>query len=289
VSRTRDLRVRNSLLYPSELRGHSYTLSRTEAISVSSLKLMPDKNEEKKRIEKYMLSAGRAAGVPIPVGEISGEQPDFTVQNDRGVLGIEVSEVLRPASSNDGIMPVEEASFQREIMAMAQRDYYKAADSKGVHVNVYFERAKGRKSNKGLMANTLTAFVNANVRHANPAVTFMQDDTPDGFDSITIIADSEPLDWWSGEAGGYKSSDIRSQLAERINSKNKLLRGYRANLPQGAQIWLLLYCGVTVARSMSIPHGIEEWKFPFEFDRVFWFTELEHQFVEIRRRESANG
>lgn len=59
---------------------------------------MPNKNEEKEEIEMYMLSAARAAGVPIPEGEISGEEPDFRFQNHTGFLGIELSEVLRPFS-----------------------------------------------------------------------------------------------------------------------------------------------------------------------------------------------
>jgi hypothetical protein len=72
-----------------------------------------------------------------------------------------------------------------------------------------------------------------------------------------------------------------TQLAARISSKDKLVPTYRANLPTGAHVWLLLYSGVTLARSMMIPHGIEEWKFPFRFDRVFWFTALVGQFAEI--------
>ncbi|MGD0522741.1 MAG: hypothetical protein ABSA48_15900, partial [Terracidiphilus sp.] len=68
-----------------------------------------------------------------------------------------------------------------------------------------------------------------------------------------------------------------------ISEKDKLVRTYRKNLPDGAQMWLLLHTGVTVARSMPIPHDIETWDIPFTFDRVFWFTSLERQFAEIRR------
>jgi hypothetical protein len=53
------------------------------------------------------------------------------------------------------------------------------------------------------------------------------------------------------------------------------------------RIWLLLYSRVTVSRSIPVPYGIEEWSFPFEFDRVFWFASLENRVVEIRRAESA--
>ncbi|MGA3373066.1 MAG: hypothetical protein ABSC48_15015 [Terracidiphilus sp.] len=71
-----------------------------------------------------MLSAARKAGVPIPVGEVPGEEPDFRFATDAGPLGIEMSEVLRPASSNNGIMPVAQEAFHAEIMEKAQEAYY---------------------------------------------------------------------------------------------------------------------------------------------------------------------
>jgi hypothetical protein len=103
----------------------------------------------------------------------------------------------------------------------------------------------------------------------------------------SIVISAESRDWWCGEGGGYSLDDIRPQVAARISSKDKLVPTYRANLPEGARVWLLLYSGVTVARSMMIPHGIEEWKFPFRFDRVFWFAALEEQLAEIQRAEAA--
>jgi hypothetical protein len=159
------------------------------------------------------------------------------------------------------------------------------------------------------MANALAEFVKAEahrVTPATPVVTFMHKDatdstdsnpfgvsplvnttpsTPDGFDFVTIIAEPNPTDWWSGECGGIAIGDIRSQVEARISEKDKLVQTYRTNLTNGAQVWLLLYTGVTVARSMPIPNDIENWHIPFTFDRVFWFTSLEGQFVEIRRRQ----
>jgi hypothetical protein len=38
-----------------------------------------------------------------------------------------------------------------------------------------------------------------------------------------------------------------------------------------------------VSRSIPIPYGIENWRFEFGFDRVFWFACLENRFVEIKR------
>ncbi|HKV04372.1 MAG TPA: hypothetical protein VJO53_04600 [Candidatus Acidoferrales bacterium] len=236
---------------------------------------------EKKRIEAYMLAAARNAGVPIPTGETPGEEPDFRFNSETPGLGIELSEVLRPASSNHGILPVEQESFHKDIITKAQHDYYDAPDAKPAHVSVYFTNTKGKRRNKGELACALTEFVKAKVHRASPFVSLYRPETPDGFDSIVISIESR--EWWCGEGGGYTLDDIRPQVAARISDKDKLVPTYRANLPTGANVWLLLYTGVTVARSMMIPRGIEAWKFLFRFDRVFWFTALEGRFAEIQR------
>lgn len=244
-------------------------------------------NVEKKRVEAYVLAAARKAGVPIPTGETPGEEPDFRFNDETPALGIELSEVLRPASSNRGILPVEEESFHKEIISKAQRDYCDTPNSKPVHVSVHFTSTRGEKREKREMARALTEFVQANVHRANPFVGCYRRETPDGFDFVGIT--NEFRDWSSGEGGSYTLDDIRPQLAARISDKDELVPTYRANLPAGASVWLLVYSGVTVARSMMIPHGIEEWKFPFRFDRVFWFTLLEGQFAEIQRAQDVKA
>jgi hypothetical protein len=244
-------------------------------------------NAEKKRIEAYMLTAARSAGVPIPTGETPDEEPDFRFNDQTPALGIELSEVLRPASSNHGILPLEQESFHSGIITKAQRAYYKAPDAKPAHVSVYFTNTRGEKRDKKEMARALAEFVRVNVHLANPFVSLYRPETPDGFDSIVISAESR--DWWCGEGGSYSLDDIRPQLAARISNKDKLVPTYRANLPESANVWLLLCTGVTVARSMMIPHGIETWKFPFRFDRVFWYTALEGQYVEIQRADAASA
>jgi hypothetical protein len=244
-------------------------------------------NAEKKRVEAYMLAAARKAGVPIPSGETPDEEPDFRFNDEIPALGIELSEVLRSASSNHGILPVEQESFHKEIITKAQQDYYDGPDAKAAHVNAYFTNTRGGKRDKRELALALTEFVKANVERANPFVSLYRPETPDGFDSIVISAESR--DWWCGEGGSYTLDDIPPQLAARISSKDKLVPTYRANLPADARVWLLLYSGVTVARSMMIPRGIEKWRFPFRFDRVFWYTALERQFVEIQRAEAASA
>lgn len=244
---------------------------------------MPSGADEQKRIETWYLSAARHAGVPIPPGEIPGEEPDFGFQTTSGALGIELSEVLRPASSNHRISPAEEESFHREIIETAQKQYYKVPNATPVRVSTYFTNARGNRRNRHDLARALSEFVRRNVDRANPIASFAYRDAPHGFDSVVIVAEPAPGDWWSGEVGGITLGDVRTQVEMRIAAKDTLVGKYRSNLPKDAELWLLLYTGVTVARSMPIPPGIEGWLVPSQFDRVFWFTSLDRQFVEIQK------
>jgi hypothetical protein len=92
-----------------------------------------------------------------------------------------------------------------------------------------------------------------------------------------------------GEGGGYTVSDIREALTSRIKEKNKRVATCRKNLARGAQVWLLLYSTFAVSRGMEIPSGIYQWRFHFDFDRVFWFASLGDKFVEIQRAEAAKA
>lgn len=143
-------------------------------------------------------------GVPIPSGELPSEEPDFRFQTTSGALGMELTEVLRPASTNHGISSVEEESFHREIIETAQRDYYTVPNANPIHVIAYFTNATGKRRRKHELARALSKFVQANVHRANPVAPFRYMDTPDGFDSVVIVAESNP-----GECGAAKLAVLR--------------------------------------------------------------------------------
>ncbi len=236
---------------------------------------------EKKEAERRVLIAARKAGAPIPEGEVAGEEPDFRFQTAADALGIEVSEIMRPASSNHGILPAEAEAFHQSIMQKAQQIFRKTS-SGPTRVNVYFSNPRGKKQNKQQLINRLVESVQAHRHRANPAVVLKGEELPEGFDHILIT--DESTEWWCVEAGGIHLSEIHPEVAAKIAAKNPLVSRYRANLPSGAKLWLLLFSRVTVARSVPIPAGIGEWKFPFDFDRVFWFACLENRVVEFRRQ-----
>jgi len=112
---------------------------------------MPQTNQEKKVIETRALIGARNAGVPIPLGETASEEPDFILNDDN--LGIEVSELLLPASSNCGIVPAAEAAFNLQVLKLAQEQYYCSPDATPVKVSLYFPGSRGIKRNKTVLAN----------------------------------------------------------------------------------------------------------------------------------------
>lgn len=236
-----------------------------------------NRKHDKKDIETRALAAARSAGVPIPSGEILGESPDFTC--NAGTLGVEVSELLRPASSNHGIKPVAEESYHQKIIRIAHREYYSDPDAKPAMVILYFSSTRGKTQDT---ADKLAEFVRANVHRARQVAHFGPEGLPEGFVAISIAAESG--NWHTGESGNVTLQDIRDALGSAIQEKNKRVPAYRQNLGPGAQVWLLLYSTTPISRGMPMPHGINEWQFGFDFDRVFWFVFLESEFAEIHHR-----
>src|SRR5579859_2041030 len=242
-------------------------------------------NEEKKAIETRALVAARKAGVPIPFGEVPGEEPDFRF--NQGMFGVEIRELLKPASSNFGIVPAEAETYHQQIVRKAQEQYDAAADAIPVTINLYFANARGKRRDKWEMARTLAEFIKANLPGPNETLNFNALELPEGFGAMSIWRQFR--DWWCGEGGSYSVSDIQQALTSSIAAKNKLVRTYRKNLAPGAQVWLLLYSTFAVSRGMEIPSGIEHWRFSCDFDRVFWFTTLGDKFVEIQRAATTHA
>jgi hypothetical protein len=92
----------------------------------------------KKESEARVLLAARKAGLPLPVDGVPGEEPDFSFQIEGRTLGLELTELLRPASSNHGIVPVEEEAFHNEILRMAEEQYYAVPGANPVRLSIYF-------------------------------------------------------------------------------------------------------------------------------------------------------
>jgi hypothetical protein len=239
--------------------------------------------EPKKIIERRALEAACRVSAIIPAGNIQDfEKPDFKIEAASGLVGIEVTELLPPPRSEVFASPLAERDFHHKLMALAEEKYSALPDSVPVGVGAYFWKIESGKRDLRSMACELAEFVRSHRKQATPVENFSwRPDLPEGFEVITISAIND-RPWYCGESISLTLDQIKRRLGESISAKNKLLPTYRANMPN-APIHLLIYSCMEVSRGVPIPHGLSNWTFPFEFDRVFFFSRLDNAVVELCR------
>jgi hypothetical protein len=240
----------------------------------------------KKAMEKRVLVAAGQVSALIPTGEIQDfERPDFSIETATGLVGIEVTELM-PAPTGDFFSsPLAEKSWHEKLMKAAEQEFSGLHGAVPVGVSAYFWRTESGKYDMPTMARGLADFVLTHRAQAKPVVTFSRRaNLPEGFGVITITEFYEP--WHGLETVTLTLHQIHQRLSDRIRAKNELFPIYRANLPN-APIYLLIFSCIEISRGVPIVHGIEEWTFPFDFDRVFFFAGLDCQVVELRKNQSA--
>jgi hypothetical protein len=239
-------------------------------------------DQEKKRIEKWFLEAARNASAIIPAGDISeSEKPDFTLASADGLIGIEVTELLREGHEGP-FKPVAEEDFHKKVVRLAE-EYYRQSGARAVKVSVFFTNDWKITRRAEDVARSLFEFVESQNQRATSPVTFSRRHAlPEGFDRITI---GPPDGSWScGELGGAL---LRYEhLAASIRDKENLLPTYRDNL-RNARIWLLIYISVTVARSLAVPtEDLRRWTFESSFDKILLFSSVDNRVFEIAEMDT---
>lgn len=244
------------------------------------MKAATSQQYNKKRIEKWFLEAARSTGSMIPGGAVvEFEEPDFKIETSTGLLGIELTEFL--PSGAGALLPVEAEAIHKRALVIAEGLYYSSTDAVPVRVFTFRRITQDRKRNPHKMALELVKFVKLHLPRAENGTVMMQHGLPEGFGTIQI--DRGGRNWTCGRTHHGDYSKIFEAFASLVSAKNSLVQKYRANLP-ASEIWLLVYSGVQVARSVSIPAGADKWVVPTTFDKVLFFSSLSNpQLIEIAR------
>ena len=177
----------------------------------------------------------------LPSGKVTPfDRPDLLIETESGVLGVEVTELIRQAGE-DGYAPPQSANFHKQVVTLAEAEYL-ASGGTPVDVLVYFSSRP--KPTKHVMARALAEFVRT--RYAGSgSVTFNNLCVPPGFGVIRISDCGSS--WKSGESAA-SGPMRREQLAFLIDGKNSLLPAYRDRLPTTSQVWLLVVNSPAVSR-----------------------------------------
>src|ERR1700739_3682475 len=110
-------------------------------------------SDQKKECELRVLAAARSASSFFPSGEIvNGETPDFRIKGETATVGIELTELL-PLPRNDSFnSTLAEESLRRDVVRLAEEDYYRTPGVTAVKVTVYFWDVERGKNRTGEMA-----------------------------------------------------------------------------------------------------------------------------------------
>jgi hypothetical protein len=108
---------------------------------------------------------------------------------------------------------------------------------------------------------------------------------PTGVGLISIFGADAP---WYGDSIRYRSLDtLKKQFLLRVADKNAKVASYKANLP-GLPIYLLMYSFADFNREFPTFADMDKLQVPFDFDRVFFFSALNQEVIDITIRWVAN-
>lgn len=148
-----------------------------------------------------------------------------------------------------------------------------------LRVRVFF--ANDAHVEKRRIAQSLIACVMAHMDRPS-VVTLSGHEVPAGISRIVLWRDDQSC-WCNVEHRCVSVNEIFDQIAQQISAKSRLVPTYRANLPAASKMWLLLWSALTVSRGLPVPHGLDKWSVPFDFDRVFFCSLLDAQVIELAR------
>lgn len=160
--------------------------------------------QQQKRAELSIFDAAQRVCPIIPAGIVEpSEKPDLIFKTATGKMGVEVCELLRPASGSHR-PPVQAEHFHRQVIEQAKRRYY-ASSSKPVSVYTFFldeEQCRlqdpsgwqwlNDRSEKKLdkMAQALAGFVREQVAAGVECKTYSRHcNLPAGFSVIRIATE----------------------------------------------------------------------------------------------------
>ena len=228
----------------------------------------------------------RDIGEGFPPGVIQDhEHPDFLVTRSAGVLGIEVTTLVRQRRPNALHSEAEQAGFWRKIVCDAAH----LCEKRGVpplYVTVWvigwLDRVRGRTGQSAL-SEKLATFVQAWCERSPKQYETVEpgDELPE----ITIVRITRrrvsDRHEWRWDPGSVTVAPVSvNALQERIAAKDTEYQTYRACC---AECWLVIVCDRNdhaMAADIDVWPETSAFAYKSNFDRVF-FLQLYHRLVEL--------
>jgi hypothetical protein len=236
---------------------------------------LSERQSAKKRFERGLLDRARRLSGIFPADQpVDREEPDFLFEFER--LGVETTQLFH--SKGDALFPRRQVeSFHRSVMQRAE-GMARAQVLPPLNVLAYFNEQESLRDLDAAAASLVT-FVR---EHPTTDCETHTWPLPSGFGVVRILAlshDAQPT-WRCSETAYVPRLDY-DFLASTISSKNARLGSYRM---RADRVWLLIAAELfPLSSSFSVPPEIENWTFPFEFDKVLLLSGEDGRVFELKR------
>jgi len=249
-------------------------------------------SERKKKLERYHLDRFKGAFPDFPAGKIThDDEPDFLVDTSIVTQGIEVTQIFR--ETPEGRRPMQEQeSLRREILERV-KCAYDTAGHPPVCVSVSFALGDSlAKKNLAPLAKKLLVVVTRAIPEAGGVRDvdyegFGEDELPDVFDRVSIYRRAEyKTSYWSAPDAAFVPGYGPEHLQAIISGKNARAGEYRK---RATVLWLLIVAdGSGLSSHLDFSETTWTHEYVANFERVFYFDNIDRKVAELRKSYSPN-
>jgi len=240
----------------------------------------------KKQQERCFLDRVLSAAAIKPLSIVPAEppDPDFILELDGRIVGVEMTSIYIPAIGNEPPLKAQEELTDR-IVATA-REQYQLRGSPPVDVQVLFHLGIDiRTVNRNKVAHALSALV-ATIPSDHPGRAHWENDYENTtLDCIARVTALRTTDWtmahWHVARSGWRADFPSDLLRQSIATKNKKLCRYRQTLKE---VWLVIALeGNRPSQFFDIDSPPETSDLSSHFDRTFLYCSVPERLYSLER------
>ncbi len=243
------------------------------------------RNDDKKRIEKYLLTSFmKHAAIPASIVD-APEPPDFIIEHEGRRIGVELTETFIEVNGGSHSRQAQENKARR-IMQKAHAFHKTLWPSARVNVQVNFFPGRIRPNeNLEETAQQLALLVGCHPVSPGQAIVLRSEEYDDEFpDSVARVRiygldDHGPQEQWTEAGAGWVAPLTRQHIEERIEAKAKRLPKYRNVI---AENWLVIATkGSSPSQFFNRDSLQSLGSFASPFERTYFFDNLSGTVISL--------
>lgn len=219
----------------------------------------------------------------FPHGEVShSDKPDFLIQHEGEVIGVEHTQLTKPTSSKRPALLESEASVDELLRVARQHAEISGVPPLWVSLACIGAPAIPKGQQRVELARSLMRLVRANVPSEGKSIRLEVDDIP-GVDGVYIDRNNLVTEhhWYAGR-GGWVMTRCVDLLQNAISQKRQGIDEY---LKRCSRCWLLLVAdGGRPSSAIRPDDASQAHVYASAFERTFFMRCVDQSLIELHTR-----